>query len=99
MLLDKHPRTLVVDAIHETLDEARLAPEAMDSGALLDDIAERVDLASLPSLRPVFNATGIVLHTNLGRAPLAPAVIAAVTEISGGYTNLEYDLDEGRRGS
>ncbi len=99
MLLGRHPRTLVVNAIRETLDEARLAPEEMESGTLLDDIAERVNRASLPSLRPVFNATGIVLHTNLGRAPLAPAAISAVTEIAGGYSNLEYDLDEGRRGS
>ncbi len=99
MLLDQHPRTLDVDAIRETLDQARLAPAAIESDALLDDIAERVSRASTPSLRPVFNATGIVLHTNLGRAPLAPAAIAAVAEIAGGYSNLEYDLEGGRRGS
>lgn len=99
MLLENHPRGLVVNAIRETLDKARVAPGTIGNEALLDDIALRVDFVSLPSLRPVFNATGIVLHTNLGRAPLAPSAIAAVTEIAGGYTNLEYDLDAGRRGS
>ncbi|MBX7223146.1 MAG: L-seryl-tRNA(Sec) selenium transferase [Blastocatellia bacterium] len=51
-----------------------------------------------PSLLPVINATGVVLHTNLGRAPLAPAALAAVAEVAGAYTNLEYDLEEGKRG-
>jgi L-seryl-tRNA(Ser) seleniumtransferase len=52
-----------------------------------------------PSLRRVINATGVVLHTNLGRAPLAPAALAAVIEVGRGYSNLEYELDEGARGS
>ncbi|MGN6216669.1 MAG: L-seryl-tRNA(Sec) selenium transferase [Solirubrobacterales bacterium] len=52
-----------------------------------------------PSLRRVVNATGVVLHTNLGRAPLAPAAVARVAEVAAGYSNLEYDLESGRRGS
>jgi L-seryl-tRNA(Ser) seleniumtransferase len=52
-----------------------------------------------PSLRPVINATGVVLHTNLGRAPLAPAARAAMDRVAAGYTNLEYDLGSGTRGS
>ena len=55
--------------------------------------------ASRPGLRPVLNATGVVLHTNLGRAPLAEAAVRALTAIAGGYGNLELDLDTGTRGS
>src|SRR5947199_6876759 len=52
-----------------------------------------------PSLRPVINATGVVLHTNLGRAPLADAAISAMATVARGYSNLEYDLEAGARGS
>src|SRR5690349_16194983 len=51
------------------------------------------------SLRPVINATGVVIHTNLGRAPLAEAAIDRVASIARGYSNLEYDIAAGRRGS
>jgi L-seryl-tRNA(Ser) seleniumtransferase len=98
-LLLKYPRTIVVDAIRTTLDEIRVTPDAVAPDDLISGIAERVADSARASLRPVINATGIVLHTNLGRAPLADAAIAAVAEIAGGYTNLEYDLDRGRRGS
>ena len=98
-LLISHPRSLVVDAIRLTLDEVRSRPVAADTEKILENILERVALAAQPSLRPVINATGIVLHTNLGRAPLADAAIAAVSAIAGGYSNLEYDLEAGRRGS
>jgi L-seryl-tRNA(Ser) seleniumtransferase len=53
----------------------------------------------LPSLRPALNATGIVVHTNLGRAPLAPEAIAAIAEVAHGYSSLELDLSTGKRGS
>jgi len=98
-LLVRHPRSLVVDAIRQTLDEIRLSPGETDSEAVLESILDRVDELARPSLRPLINATGIVLHTNLGRAPLAEAAIAAVAETARGYTNLEYDVEEGRRGS
>ena len=98
-LLLRHPRSLVVDAIRQTLDDIRSAADAPDSEKILDSILERVHEAARPSLRPLINATGIVLHTNLGRAPLADAAIAAVSATAGGYTNLEYDLGAGRRGS
>ena len=98
-LLLRHPRSLVVDAIRQTLDDIRSAADAADSEKILDSILERVTRAARPSLRPLINATGIVLHTNLGRAPLADAAIAAVSAIAGGYSNLEYDLAAGRRGS
>ena len=98
-LLLSHPRTIVVDAIRQTLDDIRSTSAQTDSEKILDSILDRVTRAAQPSLRPVINATGIVLHTNLGRAPLAEAAIAAVSAIAGGYSNLEYDLDAGRRGS
>jgi L-seryl-tRNA(Ser) seleniumtransferase len=98
-LLERHPRTLVVEAIRDTLSELRLNARDADSDDLAVAIAQRVEQSALPSLRPVFNATGIILHTNLGRAPLANAAIEAVVGVAGGYTNLEYDLDAGRRGT
>ncbi len=63
------------------------------------DAAARLHLAASPSLRPVINATGVIVHTNLGRAPLPPAALARLVEIGAGYTNLEYDVAAGRRGS
>ena len=54
---------------------------------------------NLPSLRPVINATGVLIHTNLGRAPLSDAACAAVSAVAGGYNNLEYNLAAGERGS
>jgi L-seryl-tRNA(Ser) seleniumtransferase len=60
---------------------------------------DRLARLTRPSLRRVINATGVVLHTNLGRAPLAPAAVAQVAEVAAGYGNLEYDLENGSRGS
>ena len=62
-------------------------------------LAPRLDAALSPSLRPVINASGVIVHTNLGRAPLGPAAIDRVAAVARGYTNLEYDLAAGRRGS
>jgi L-seryl-tRNA(Ser) seleniumtransferase len=100
-LLERAPRPLVVDAIRDALDSARREPERAPRddagwGALIEAaLAER----ERRSLRPVFNATGVVLHTNLGRAPLPAAAIAAIGDVAAGYSNLEYDLERGARGS
>ena len=59
----------------------------------------RLDTAWSPSLQPVINASGVIVHTNLGRAPLGQPAIARMAAVAGGYTNLEYDLPGGRRGS
>jgi L-seryl-tRNA(Ser) seleniumtransferase len=97
-LLGTAPRPAVVDAVRESLAAARTrragAPESWAA-----DVRERLADRLRPSLRPVLNATGVVLHTNLGRAPLAPSAAAAMAEIGGGYSNLEFDLDSGTRGS
>ena len=63
------------------------------------DAADRLHRVTSPSLRPVINATGVIVHTNLGRAPLSSAAVARLAELGAGYTNLEYDVTAGRRGS
>ena len=63
-----------------------------------DRVREQVELLHQPRLRRVVNATGIILHTNLGRSPLCPQAVAAIVEASRGYSNLEFDLQQGRRG-
>ena len=102
-LLEGRPRSLVREALRRTLERLRI--ELADGGtasAEADIAAEtEMELRSMdrPSLRRVINATGIPLHTNLGRAPLSPAAREALAEIARGYSNIEYELDRGRRGS
>ena len=98
-LLESHPRSVVVDAVRRAADEVRANPESSsnaDWGAL---VSAHVAAIEQSSLRSVINATGVILHTNLGRAPLAEAAISAIENIARGYTNLEYDLESGTRGS
>lgn len=98
-------REAVTSALRRALEDARLRlgrdGEAAVPGPddLLRDAGERLRRAARASLRPVLNATGVVLHTNLGRAPLAAEARAAASEVTAGYANLEYDLRTGRRGS
>ncbi|HKT61863.1 MAG TPA: L-seryl-tRNA(Sec) selenium transferase [Gemmatimonadales bacterium] len=97
-LLSTAPRAAVVAAIRETIASVRTRRAGPpDDWAV--EIRERLSERRRAGLRPVLNATGVVLHTNLGRAPLAQAAIGAVTAIAGGYSNLELDLDTGTRGS
>jgi len=100
-LLDRSPRSVVVDAVRRTIDAARAAPASAPANddAWIEAISAAVAQAERSSLRRVINGTGVVLHTNLGRAPLAPAAIDAVTRVASGFSNLEYDLDAGARGS
>jgi L-seryl-tRNA(Ser) seleniumtransferase len=97
-LLRTAPRVAVVDAVRESLTAARTR-RAGPPDSWAADVRERLSDHTRSSLRPVLNATGVVLHTNLGRAPLAPAVVAAMAEVAAGYSNLELDLDTGARGS
>src|SRR3990170_1618752 len=93
----------VVALVREELDAARLAVGRGDAAPALDAIVEavgqRARSALAPTLRPVVNATGVVIHTNLGRAPLSDEALEAMTAVARGYSNLEFDLEEGERGS
>ena len=100
-LLERAPRSVVTDAIRLTIDAARREPAAApaDVAALADAVGRAVDQATRPSLRRVINATGVVLHTNLGRAPLPRPAIDAIARVAAGFSNLEYDIEKGERGS
>ena len=99
----EYPRTFIVNLIRKQLEEARQAIEAGKPCPPMNDIVRslRRNLDELvnPSLRPLINATGVILHTNLGRAPLSKKAITAMSDISGAYNNLEFDVTKGVRGS
>jgi L-seryl-tRNA(Ser) seleniumtransferase len=101
--LDGVPHALAVRAAREAVDARRSALVAGEGGSdepdLVADARARAEAAARPSLRPVLNATGVVVHTNLGRAPLAAEAVGALREVAGGYSNLELDLASGERGS
>jgi len=103
-ILQALPRSVVVNAVRATVAEARetlrrsRSATAPDAARLAGLAGERARREASPALRRVLNATGIVLHTNLGRAPLAPAARDAVATVAAGYCSLEYDLEAGRRG-
>ena len=85
------PRPLVVNTIRAELAAIRKAENIPDADAITETIRQRLDDLALSRLQPVINGTGVVVHTNLGRAPIAPTT-------NTGYTNLEIDLTTGRRG-
>lgn len=101
-----YERDTVMDAIREqteyvrglirTCDEEETIRRGIDN--LIPDIIRRVEKMHTPDMRPVINATGTILHTNLGRAPISREHMARLAEVACGYSNLEYDLEAGRRG-
>jgi L-seryl-tRNA(Ser) seleniumtransferase len=91
-------RPVVVNTIRDLLAEARSRGGDAPAGGWLPALGKRLEHARAPSLARVINATGVVLHTNLGRAPLARAAVEAMTRAST-YNTLEYDLESGERGS
>ncbi len=103
------PRWAVVEAIREVLERRRRSIANGQSGSTPSDLPFRAALIaevqqsavrlSGPAMRRLINATGVVIHTNLGRAPLAEVAIERVAEAARGYSNLEYDLERGARGS
>ncbi|HSB69302.1 MAG TPA: L-seryl-tRNA(Sec) selenium transferase [Candidatus Methylomirabilis sp.] len=109
-LLTLYPRWAVREAVREVLDASRrrfrqggLSPEAAEALLRPEEIAGAVagvaERKAGSSLVPVLNATGVVLHTNLGRAPLPVAALRAIEAAGRGYSNLEFDLETGSRGS
>jgi L-seryl-tRNA(Ser) seleniumtransferase len=112
-LLATYGRPLTLDALRSTLDDVRArfklalnSGEGTDPGLVLPSTEEilsraesRLSMWTQPTLIPVINASGVILHTNLGRAPLSKATLAAMQSVSLGYSNLEYDLEKGKRGS
>jgi L-seryl-tRNA(Ser) seleniumtransferase len=104
-MLARAPRGVVLAAVRETLAAQRAAVKRGDGGprrpveALAEEARRRAEERLQPSLRPVINATGVILHTNLGRAPLAEEAVRAVVDAARSYSNLELDLATGSRGS
>jgi L-seryl-tRNA(Ser) seleniumtransferase len=97
------PHDLVVDLIRQELTFCRTAALKSQNLPAIEEIVSNIvnqaEVLSRPSLRPLINATGVVLHTNLGRAPLSEDCISAMQIASRGYNNLEFDLENGERGS
>jgi L-seryl-tRNA(Ser) seleniumtransferase len=102
-LIAEYGRPLTTEIFREKLDQARtdfrdqaVTPSATD---LLSQARARLASLTVPSLRPVINASGVILHTNLGRAPLSRAALTQMESVARGYSTLEYDLSKGERGS
>lgn len=104
-IAERHGHAAVVDIARQVLDDLRAAIDNADGDASAMGAVEAVEeivarAARLePSLRPAINATGVIIHTNLGRAPLAPDAIEAMRLVSRGYSNLEFSLEAGARDS
>lgn len=108
-LMDHYPRTAVVDAVREELEALRSAIRHLSENAagdftvsqesLSEAVAERLEGIFGNHLKRVINASGVVIHTNLGRSLAAPSTLEHLAEISGRYSNLEFDLETGKRGT
>ncbi len=102
-LIASYSYTLTLRAVREILADVRVAirggAPCPSQEELIRKIAEHLEQSQQAHLRPLINATGVIINTNLGRAPLSKAALAAVSEIGSGYNNLEYDLEAGERGS
>ena len=104
-LISTYGRPLTLEAVRAVLEDLRHRLQAGETGdvpakdLLLAQAEARLLAWTHPSLQPVINASGVILHTNLGRAPLSRSAIAAMNAASAGYSNLEFDLASGKRGS
>jgi L-seryl-tRNA(Ser) seleniumtransferase len=105
VLIQDYGRALAVEALRATLEGVRTAvlnngiPTLPSADTLLNEAQKWLEALLRPTIQPAINATGIIVHTNLGRAPLSNTALAAVQITGGGYITLEYDLETGRRGS
>ena len=104
-LLEKHPRPEVLAAVRRVLERTREHVRAngdataLESGRIAARVSSELLSRSKPSLQAVVNGTGVVVHTNLGRSPLADEAEEAIHSVSAGYSNLEFDLETGERGT
>ncbi len=106
-LADRHPRALIVEGVRSVLDSMRRRiiedGDVNEFDASLESVSRELERwleeKLRPSLRRVINATGVVVHTNLGRSVLSDSAIDAVVLAASGYSNLEYDIASGERGS
>ncbi len=105
-LLREFPRDIVVNTVREVIAEkrdsllkARRANVELDEGSIVDEVKNLVRLKTSWTLKRVINATGVIIHTNLGRSLIPEASLNRILSIGASYNNLEYDLDAGRRGS
>ena len=103
-LIAQYGRPLTLDAIRSTLEGIRARFRAgqtdlPDQGMILSQASVMLTRWTSPTLRGVINATGVILHTNLGRAPLSAATLLAMDSAARNYSTLEYDLEKGSRGS
>jgi L-seryl-tRNA(Ser) seleniumtransferase len=103
VLQESYPRELILALVRRHLERERLAiasgTPCPSTREIVDSICGAVGTLMTSSLRPVINATGVLLHTNLGRAALSREAVAAMEAVAGGYCNLEFDMERGRRGS
>ncbi len=92
------PRPFVVEFVRRKLSQIRANSDVPHLESIVGDVRHSLDQLRASRLQPVVNGTGIVIHTNFGRAPLASEAIRALNEVGSGYSNLEYDLGTGQRG-
>jgi L-seryl-tRNA(Ser) seleniumtransferase len=92
------PRLLIVDLVRRELSKIRAKAETPEFESIVDLVRGSIEQLRASRLQPVINGTGIVIHTNFGRAPLAPEAIRALSDIGPAYSNLEYDVVTGERG-
>ena len=98
------PRVVVVDAVRDAIEAVRASVLAgrdvsFDADSIAADAIQAADERMRPSLRPLINATGIIVHTNLGRSRLSEDALRSVVEVAGNYSTLEYEVESGERGS
>jgi len=102
-LITEFGRPLTIDMLRSTLDQIRSAAREGKSlpptKSIITQTTRKIERWVSPTLQPVINATGVIIHTNLGRAPLSKSALQAAQDVALGYSNLEYDLEKGKRGS
>lgn len=98
-LIERFGRPAAKDALSEYLERLRRSRQPYDAAAAIETLATALETASASSLRRVINGTGVIIHTNLGRSPIGDAILRRATEVIASYSNLEFDLDTGERGS